>query len=169
VGNIPALRLRGSVCRRLLRSAAVFMLAAAMPVAGCFGPLHNSSSAVALNEEVNVGKFAFTVNSVNIGEQKIGNETAQGVFIIVQIAVKNIGDDRRTVYCQDQKLKDLAGKTYDNAVTVGDRQTLISIKPGQQVRFTCAFDVPKDTLPGAVEVHESQYSKGATVRVLERR
>ena len=32
-----------------------------------------------------------------------------------------------------------------------------------------AFDVPKGTLPGVVEVHDSAYSKGVAVTVLRRR
>jgi hypothetical protein len=145
------------------------MLALTTSVTGCLSSGHSSSPTVSLNEEVNVGKFAFTVTQVNIGVPKIGYETAQGVFLVVSLTAKNIGDEPRTVYCQHQKLKDLAGKTYDNAVTVGRGDDMINIYPGKQVPFKCAFDVPIGTLPATVEVHDLAYSKGATVEVLQRR
>jgi hypothetical protein len=69
------------------------------------------------------------------------------------------------MYCQNQELKDLADKTYDDAVTVGRGDDLIDINPAKQVRVTCACDAPKGTLTGAVEVHDRAYSPGATVQV----
>jgi hypothetical protein len=86
--------------------------------------------------------------------------------VVVDIVVQNIGDEPRTMYCQNQKLKDLAGKSYDDAVTVGGGEDVIKINPGKKVRVTCAFDVPKGTLMAAVEVHDRAYSPGAAVQVL---
>jgi len=153
----------------ITRSAAVATLLVLIAVTGCDRSVRGLSPTVSLNEAVNVGTFAFTVTKVAFGERNLGYLTAQGDFILVDIMVKNIGGDPRSVYCQDQKLKDLSGRTYDDAVDVGDRDDLINIAPGNQVRFTCAFDVSKGALPAAVEVHESQYSEGATVTVLSRR
>jgi hypothetical protein len=133
---------------------------------GCLGPERGSTAS--LNQEVRDGGFAFTVTSVDLGTPTIGHLNAQGVYVLVDLSVKNIGDAARTVYCQDQQLKDLAGRTYDNAVTVGAADDLTNIKPGGQARATCAFDVPKGALPGAVVVHGSAYSKGVTVTVLTR-
>jgi hypothetical protein len=82
--------------------------------------------------------------------------------------VRNIGDAPRTVCCQNQRLKALAGRTYDGGVNVGAGEDLINIKPGNQVRFSCAFDVQNGALPAAVEVHDSPYFRGATVTVLEK-
>ncbi len=121
---------------------------------------------VALNEVVDVGALAFTVTNVELGLPKIGTRTAQGTFVVVDITVENIGDGSRTVYCQNQIVKDLAGRRYENGVTVGDGEGMINIKPGSRVDFRCAFDVPVGTLTGAVEVHDMAYSAGATVRVL---
>jgi hypothetical protein len=162
VGQTPA-------ARRRARSIAVTVLAVTTSVTGCLGWGHTSADAASLNDEVRVGAFAFTVTSVNIGAPKIGIMTAQGVFVVVQFTVKNIGDTPRSVYCQNQKLKDLSGRSYDDAVNVGSAEELFNINPGKQVRFSCAFDVPKGTLPGTVEIHDSAYSKGVPVTVLERR
>ncbi len=127
---------------------------------------YGSAPSVALNEVVDVGAFAFTVTNVELGLPRIGTRTAQGTFVVVDITVENIGDGLRTVYCQNQIVKDLAGRRYENGVTVGDGEDLINIEPGNRVGFQCAFDVPAGTLTGAVEVHDTAYSAGATVRVL---
>jgi hypothetical protein len=147
-----------------LRSGAVVMLALAST--GCLGSVHNSAGTASLNEEVRDGNFAFTVTAVNIGVPKTGYQTAQGIFVVFQIMVKNLGDAPRTVYCQDQRLRDQAGKTYDNAVSIVGRAGEANIGPGKEVHVTCAFDVPKGTLPAAIVVHASPYSRGATVTVL---
>jgi hypothetical protein len=151
-------------------SIAVGALAAGLVVTGCLDPVQrtvrSSTPTVALNEEVDVGAFTFTVTAVELAQPKIGYRTAQGVFVVVDITVKNIGDDLRSVYCQNQILKDLAGRPYDNGVTVGAGDDMSNIKPGNRAEFQCAFDVPVGTLAGAVEVHDMAYSAGATVKVL---
>jgi Domain of unknown function (DUF4352) len=141
------------------------MLAATTSVTGCLG----SSATRGLGDEVHDGQFAFTVTAIDLGVPNIGSKTAQGVFVVVDLTVKNLSDIERTVYCQNQKLKDLAGKTYDDAVTVGSRENLININPGKQVHVKCAFDVPVGTLPSTIEVHDSPYSSGAAVQVLSKR
>ena len=139
-------------------------LAVTTLVTGCLGP--GPSSSPSLNEEVRDGNFAFTVTAVNIGVPKTGYQTAQGVFVVFQIMVKNVGDAPRTVYCQNQRLKDQAGKTYDDAVSIVGREGEANVSPGREVHITCAFDVPKGTLPAAIVVHDSPYSKGVKVQVL---
>ena len=146
------------------------MIAAGVLVAGCDDSAprteYGATPTVALNEVVDVGAFAFTVTNVELGVPKVGSRTAEGTFVVVDITAENIGDGLRTVYCQNQVVKDLAGKRYENGVTVGDGEDLINIKPGTRVDLQCAFDVPVGTLTGAVEVHDTAYSAGATVRVL---
>ena len=146
------------------------MIAAGLVVAGCDDSTprteYGSAPTVALNEVVDIGSFAFTVTNVELGQPKIGTRTAQGTFVVVDITVENIGDGLRTVYCQNQILKDLAGRRFENGVTVGDGDDMIGIKPRDRVEFQCAFDVPVGTLTGVVELHDTAYSAGATVRVL---
>jgi hypothetical protein len=153
-----------------MRSIAVGAFAAATLVTGCLGPDHQalpgSSGTVGLNQEVRDGELAFKVTRVELAQSKIGFRTAQGTFVVVSMAVKNIGDGMRTVYCQNQRLTDLRGKTYVDAVPVGAGDDTMDIKPGKQVNIQCAFDVPVGTLAGAVEVHDQAYSTGATVKVL---
>ena len=128
-----------------------------------------SGPTVALNDEVRDGDFAFTVMGVELAASQVGLHKPQGVFVIVTIDAKNMGDDARTVYCQDQQIKDLTGRTYDNGVTVGAGEDMINVKPGGRVDFKCAFDVPTGTLTAAVLVHTSTYSPGGTVTVLSTR
>jgi hypothetical protein len=149
-----------------MRSRALAVLAVATAVTGCQTSLQSSSPTFSLNQEVRDGKFAFIVTRVNISAPNIGIHTAQGTFVVVDITVQNIGDEPRTMYCQNQKLKDLAGKTYDDAVIVGGGEDAININPGKKVGVTCAFDVPRGTLTAAVEVHDRANSPGAAVQVL---
>jgi Domain of unknown function (DUF4352) len=132
-------------------------------------PLHDTTPAAGLGDEVREGRLAFTVKSVDMSVPRIGPRTPQGVFVVVQIAVRNIGDQVRSVYCQNQQLKNLAGKTYDDGVTVAGAADMNDIKPGKQVQFECAFDVPVGTLPGIVEVHDLAFSRGVAVQVLGKR
>ncbi len=156
-----------------LRAGAV--LALTVSLTGCFDSArspHGSSASgptVSLTQEVRDGDFVFTVDSVDLAATQIGLHAPQGVFVIVAITAKNVGQDARSVYCQDQQIKDLSGRTYDNAVPVGADEDIINIKPGSRVTLACAFDVPKDTLTAAVVVHYSTYSRGATVTVLSGR
>ena len=142
----------------------ISVLAAATLVTGCLGAVHSSSPS--LNDEVRDGNFAFTVTAVNIGVPEAGHRSAEGVFVVFQIMVRNVGDAPRTVYCQDQRLRDQAGRTYDNAVSIVGREGEANIGPGKQVHVTCAFDVPKGTLPAAMVVRGSAYSRGVAVTVL---
>jgi uncharacterized protein DUF4352 len=147
------------------------LLAAGILVAGCDDdaapqPAYGSAPTVALNEPVDVGAFAFTVTDVELSQPEIGNRTAEGTFVVVGITVRNIGDGPRSVYCQNQVLRDLSGRRYENGVTVDGRDDMISVEPATTVNFRCAFDVPVGTLAGAVEVHDTAYAAGATVRVL---
>jgi Domain of unknown function (DUF4352) len=133
-----------------MRSIAVSALTAAVLVTGCLGQEQRtppgSSPTVALNEEVHDGGLAFTVTRVELAQPKIGYRSAQGTFVVVSMTVKNIGDGLRTVYCQNQVLTDLRGKTYVDAVPAGADEAMMNIKPGKQVDVQCAFDVPVGTL-----------------------
>lgn len=134
----------------------------ALAASGCLGARH--TSAPSLNDEVLVGELAFTVTALSLGVPTTGYRSAQGVFVVVNLMVQNKGDRPRSVYCQDQVLRDAAGKKYDNAVSVESRE--VTVAPGNKTLLKCAFDVPNGTLPAAVELHDSPYSRGATVALL---
>lgn len=147
-------------------TAVVWTLAAlvAPAASGCLGVPHASNPS--LNDEVRVGDLAFTVTAINLGVPQTSHRTAQGVFAVVNLAVGNKGDRPRSVYCQDQTLRDPAGKSYGNAMNLDSPADLVTVGPGKKVLVKCAFDVPTGTLPAAIELRDSQYSKGVRVALL---
>lgn len=150
MGRIPVRAVRAACC-----------VVAAMLVSGCLGTTHRSGPS--FGDEVRDGDFAFTVTSISLGVPKTGNRTAQGVFVVVNLTVKNVGTGPRSVYCQNQTLRDPAGKRYENGVAIGDDEDQLRIKPGKAAHVTCAFDVPTSTLPAVIEVRDSQFSRGVRV------
>ena len=43
---------------------------------------------------------------------------------------------------------------------------LVSLGPGTKALVKCAFDVPSGTLPAAIELRDSPYSRGVSVTLL---
>ena len=140
------------------------MLAMTGPVTGCLGSSHSSNPGI--NDEVRDGHFAFTVTAINVGVPKTGDRTAQGTFVVVNLMVKNISGAPRAVYCQNQTLRDFAGKKYDDAVNLNSREDRVNIDPGDRVHITCAFDVQRGALPAAIELRDSPYTRGVRVTLL---
>lgn len=138
-----------------------------LTLTGCWSAGHSAGPAI--NDEVRDGSFGFTVATINIGIPKTGNRTAQGTFVVVNLMVRNVGKAPRPVYCQNQTLRDFAGKRYDTAVNLESPQDRVTIEPGYQVRIACAFDVPEGTLPAAIELRDSPYTRGVRVALLARR
>ncbi|WP_310785761.1 DUF4352 domain-containing protein [Mycobacterium sp. Z3061] len=151
-------------CAGVRSNTAVVWTVAALAASGCLGAQHASNPS--LNDEVRVGDLAFTVTAINLGVPQTGHRTAQGVFVVVNLAVGNKGDRPRSVYCQDQTLRDPAGKRYGNAMNLDSPADLVTVGPGNRVLVKCAFDVPTGTLPAAIELRDSQYSKGVRVTLL---
>ncbi|MBN6053226.1 DUF4352 domain-containing protein [Nonomuraea sp. RK-328] len=123
-----------------------------------------------LGAEVRDGKFAFTVTKVDrqarLGSDLIGTD-AQGVFLLVHITVKNIGDEAQAFTSVEQKLH-AAGKEYEAdagaAIYLKDSKSLYEkINPGNSVQGVIVFDVPKDLKPDTLELHDSMFSAGVKV------
>ncbi|MBI2699391.1 hypothetical protein A9W98_01605 [Mycobacterium gordonae] len=146
------------------RNTALAWILVALAASGCLGARH--ASAPSINDEVRVGELAFTVTSINLGVPATGHRTAQGVFHVVNLMIQNKGDRPRSVFCQDQTLRDPAGKRYTNVANIESPGDLVRIDPGAKVLVKCAFDVPSGTLPAAIELRDSPYSRGVTVRLL---
>ncbi len=138
--------------------------AVALAVSGCFGARH--ASGPSLNDEVKVGELEFTVTAINLGVPTTGHRTAQGVFVVVTLMVENVSDRPRSVYCQDQTLKDPAGRRYGNALNLDSPADLVIVGPGTKTLIRCAFDVPSGTLPAAIELRDSPYPKAVDVTLL---
>jgi hypothetical protein len=117
------------------------------------------------------GKFEFTV--LNIATSKTAGdlsnqfetETAQGQFITVKIAVRNIGNEPQTFFAGNQKLH-AGGQEFspNTMAAVWTRSASVEINPGNSVVMVVSFDVPASmTTVNTLEVHDSAFSGGTEV------
>jgi hypothetical protein len=117
------------------------------------------------------GKFEFTVTKTSTASQvgnSFSNKKAQGEYVLVNVKVKNTGDQAQTFSGADQKLTDRAGHTFsaddEAAIYLEDSKSLYEeINPGNQVNGVVLFDVPRATKPAAIELHDSAFSNGVKV------
>lgn len=119
------------------------------------------------------GKFAFTVRSVKCGLAKVGTnpylqEKAQGQFCAVALTVKNIGDEPQSMFADNQYAFDSKGRKYsaNSMASMADESSQVlweEINPGNSVKGTVYFDMPKDAKLAKLELHDSMFSGGVTV------
>ena len=118
------------------------------------------------------GDFEFTVGGFEEGVAEVGdeylNEKAQGEFVIIELAVKNIGSESSYFSDGDQKLFDTDGNEYSANSSAGiyleDNDIwLTEINPGNQVEGRIVFDVPAGTELAKLELHDSMFSGGIEV------
>jgi hypothetical protein len=150
--------------------AAAAAVSAVALLSGCGGPTgstQSSQTSASLGREVHDGAFAFTVTRFASHLHRVDDHIAQGLFVALIVTVKNVGNDPRTYVGANQKLKDIAGKTYPNdavvEAAVNDDQSLSNIKPGSQIQVESVFDVPPGTAVASVELHDSALSPGVIV------
>jgi hypothetical protein len=151
------------------RLAALLMVPVAVFLASC-GLFHTTSAPAGMGQEVLDGKFAFIVTQVDTSPT-FGHTSAQGVYAIVSMAVRNVGTQAQFFEWAAQKLKDNAGREYSASLMdpplLGD--VVNSIDPGLQVSVKLAFDVPPDTKPTQIVLHDSVSSRGAPVNLVQPR
>lgn len=133
------------------------------------------AGAVGLNQPARDGKFEFTVTKVECGIAQVGgeylNKKAQGQFCLVNVTVKNIGNEARTFNDSSQYAYNAAGQKYDADGAAGiylDRDShafLEDINPGNSVNGIVVFDIPKDAKIVKLELHDSSFSGGVVVNV----
>jgi hypothetical protein len=119
------------------------------------------------------GKFEFTVTGMKCGATSVGGEftktRAQGQFCQVTVTVKNVGTSAEIFDSGSQKAyaADATEFSVDTAAELAvneDNQTwLENINPGNQVKGTLVFDVPKGTKLTSIVVHESMFTPGIRV------
>ena len=129
------------------------------------------NTAATVGSEVRDGKFSFLVTGVEepvtvIGTNEILKEQAQGEFIQMHVDVTNVGSQAQHYFGSNQKLIDDQGREFANntgaEINVNDHLTA-EINPGNKVSITLVFDVPRGTVPAAVEFHDSAFSGGVRV------
>jgi hypothetical protein len=139
-----------------------------------------SSSTKAQTPKIGVatrdGKFEFVVKSIQCGAPNVGSDystkTAQGQYCLLDISVKNIGNEAQSLYSGNQYLYNAAGQKYsaDDTATMyaepidsSSSSWYNDINPGNSVEGKIVFDIPKDQTPVTAELHDSALSGGVKV------
>jgi len=133
----------------------------------------DSAATAGIGDSVADGKFEFTVTKVETGVETIGasflREKAQGQYVLVHVNVENVGDEAQYLSATDQYLYDADGREYsadDTAWTAMENNPLMEqINPGNSVKGIVVFDIPKNVEPTQIELHDSMFSGGVTVRL----
>ncbi|GAA3694450.1 DUF4352 domain-containing protein [Terrabacter ginsenosidimutans] len=137
-------------------------------------PAEDAPATAKVGQKVRDGQFEFTVTKVQKGVKSVGdqylNEKAQGQFVLVNVTVSNIGDAAQTLSDSSQKVRDAKGREFSSdtaaAIYVKDNKVFLEeINPGNTVKGTLVFDMPKGTEPASIELHDSPFSDGVTVQL----
>lgn len=127
-----------------------------------------------IGDAVRDGKFEFVVTGVEDGGTEIGSEflseKAQGRFHLIHLTVTNIGDEPQMMSDSNQRVKDEQGRTFEASTTAGiyledNDMWLKDINPGNTLSGTLVFDMPEGSTPVEIELHDSMFSGGVTVRL----
>lgn len=127
-----------------------------------------------VGQAANDGKFEFTVSSVECGKTSVGanqylTKTAQGQYCLLNVTVKNIGDQAQSLLSSNQFLLNASGQKYsaDDMATIYNAPNGTSwyndINPGNSVNGAIVFDIPKDQTATTAELHDSAFSNGVKV------
>lgn len=120
------------------------------------------------------GKFEFVVTSVEPGTPDIGDAPlttkAQGQFVLVNVSVTNIGNEPQAFSGTDAKAFDSQGREFtastSAAIYLPSSNSLYTpINPGNKVDGKIVFDVPVGTALTSIELHDSMFSDGVTVKL----
>lgn len=127
-----------------------------------------------LNQPVRDGKFEFVVTGIDCGLQQVGSASfgveAQGQFCLLSMRVTNIGNQAQTLFGDNQKLIDAQGREFsantEAAIYLENSNTFIEeINPGNSLEGVVVFDIPLEAKPVEVELHDSAFSGGVSVRL----
>jgi hypothetical protein len=147
--------------------AALLMVPVAVFLVSC-GFFHTTSAPAGIGREVVDGKFAFIVTHVDTSPT-FGDTRAQGLYVVVSMAVRNVGTQAQVFEMAAQKLKDSARRVY--SASLMDPAILgkagNNIDPSLQVSVRLAFDVMRDLRPTQIVLHGSVSSPGAPVNLMQ--
>jgi Domain of unknown function (DUF4352) len=123
-----------------------------------------------LNTAVSDGKMTFVVSDVSPATHWVGNPQPRGQWVIATMTVTNTGNEPQSFFAQNQKLTDTNGREYAAdtmaayAMNQDDAMT-IDLNPGFSINVKVPFDVPPGTQLDKIELHDSAFSGGATVKL----
>ncbi len=134
----------------------------------------NKPTMAKVGEVARDGKFEFTVASMECGKASVGTnqyltKQAQGQFCLVNVTVKNIGNEVQTFDSSSQYLYDAANAKFSADGTASlyanpqGSTFLNQINPGNSVTGIIVFDLPKDKTPVTAELHDSPFSGGVKI------
>jgi len=93
--------------------------------------------------------------------------TAQGLFVIFRLTVRNTGNEPRSYFGQNQKLIDRDGREYEASTMaelyINTDVQSNGINPGNAITVDMPFDVPPDMVMSVLELHDSAFSAGVRV------
>jgi len=128
-----------------------------------------------IGDPVRDGKFEFVVQKVKCGVSRVGNnllgERAQGQFCLVTLKVKNIGKEPQAFTDGAQKAYAADGTEYSTnssaSIYANDEDSTLfnEINPGNGITGVIVFDIPKDAKLDRLELHDSHFSGGVTVKL----
>jgi len=130
------------------------------------------AAAAKIGTPVRDGKFEFVVKSAKCGATNFGGQfgkTAQGHFCVVDVTVKNIGDQPQTFHSSSQKSFNAAGQelAVDDTATIYANENsaafLNEINPGNTTSAKLVWDVPKTAKLVRLKLHDSPFSGGVEV------
>ncbi|WP_433714878.1 DUF4352 domain-containing protein [Nocardia sp. CA-084685] len=126
-----------------------------------------------LNTPVRDGKFEFVVTDVQSGMKTLGTnpylqKTAQGSYTIVSLTVRNTSKVPYGFSPSDQYVFDAQNRKFGNDGTAAinlqaDTSLYADINPGNSITAQMVFDLPADTEPDHIVLHDSMFSGGVTV------
>ncbi|WP_280455384.1 DUF4352 domain-containing protein, partial [Nocardia brasiliensis] len=118
------------------------------------------------------GKFEFVVSDVDTGVRRVGLQQAAGTFVVVTLAIRNISDEAKWFLPFGQRLFDAAGTAFDHNATATMWQAAqhsynysFELAPGQSATTQLVFDVPTESTPAHLELHDFVLSNGVAVRL----
>jgi hypothetical protein len=125
-----------------------------------------TSGPAGIGQEVLDGKFAFIVTQVRTS-RTFGHTRAQGAYVIVSIAVRNVGTEAQIFEMAAQTLKDRTGRQYSASFMAPPslEEANNIINPGLQVSVKLAFDVQPGVRPTQIVLHDSASSHGVPVNL----
>lgn len=137
----------------------------------------NKPTVAKIGQPARDGKFEFVVKGIECGRANVGSDfltkSAQGQYCLLTVNVKNIGNEKQSLFSSNQKLLDSSNREF----SADDQATLYAgpqgstaawfndINPGNSVEGVIVFDVPKDVTPVAAELHDSAFSGGVKVNL----
>ena len=161
--------------RLLIAAVSVFIVAAPLSACAARPTVTATPSAGGTSTAgfVGDGDLAFEVTDVE--QRDIAGDpaapgyfvTAKGVYVVISLRIRNVGNRPVTLVDSDQTLVDATGRSFatDRAANIYDNREVPStrIVPGGELRVRLAFDVPVGTQPREIVLRESASSAGVVV------